>query len=586
MKKFLCILLSAVLLFGTAVVASADKNSLILGDADLDSAVTILDATRIQRAVADLDTLNEQATLAADVDLDEEVTIIDATRIQRHVAELCNIDGSAPFDPARPYTYITDPGTQPESIDLNASEITLYPGESFQLSYTLNEGASCGVAYSVDDRQIASVSADGLIYAKASGSAVVTAATVNGLTATCKVNIKDKAASLSLPLQHLNLPVNGKFNLEAYAEPEDYSGKLTWTSSDTGIATVSGNQLKATVTAKKTGKATVTVAAEDGASASCTVNVTKTKATDSLKNQINSMPLYPVKTGIVALDNKVESVFKKIFKSGYTTYDKVKAVYDYEIATYSYAYTSLTESQQNEFFNNPDNRQLASSYDMTIAEWAYETMVTGKGVCYNYAAVFTVMMRAIGLECFSVEGDSTYADGSWGVHKWNIMLINGNFLLFDAQVDDNIHNNLGYTLYDRFGMSASDSTTDYRYSTKNRLEDTSRFNYFAAAPQDDFSVSVLLSGGGRIWSADCTVPADDYFASLSFDTEGYEGPLKYSIRVTSGSGAYMLYGDAENYDSSRVYRIDRFEGTLEDDWYYELNLTDANSYKELTIYVE
>lgn len=59
----------------------------ILGDADLDNTVTILDATAIQRHLAELP--NESFfDKAADADRDGGVTILDATEIQRHLAGL------------------------------------------------------------------------------------------------------------------------------------------------------------------------------------------------------------------------------------------------------------------------------------------------------------------------------------------------------------------------------------------------------------------------------------------------------------------------------------------------------------------
>ncbi len=59
----------------------------ILGDVDSDGDVSIIDATCIQRRIAELSTFayNEKA---ADSDEDGEVTILDATCIQRHLAEL------------------------------------------------------------------------------------------------------------------------------------------------------------------------------------------------------------------------------------------------------------------------------------------------------------------------------------------------------------------------------------------------------------------------------------------------------------------------------------------------------------------
>ena len=68
------------------------------GDADGDSEVTILDATRIQRRLADLCSKYDIVETSADVDRDGSVTILDATYIQRFMADLCNIDGS-PCEP-------------------------------------------------------------------------------------------------------------------------------------------------------------------------------------------------------------------------------------------------------------------------------------------------------------------------------------------------------------------------------------------------------------------------------------------------------------------------------------------------------
>ena len=64
------------------------------GDADGDSEVTILDATRIQRYLAGLITSEELSMDAADADGDGNVTILDATRIQRVLAGLCDMDGN------------------------------------------------------------------------------------------------------------------------------------------------------------------------------------------------------------------------------------------------------------------------------------------------------------------------------------------------------------------------------------------------------------------------------------------------------------------------------------------------------------
>lgn len=64
----------------------------ILGDADADGSVTVLDATAIQRHLAEFE--NEAfSEAAADVDRDSEVTIFDASYIQRFLADLSCPEG-------------------------------------------------------------------------------------------------------------------------------------------------------------------------------------------------------------------------------------------------------------------------------------------------------------------------------------------------------------------------------------------------------------------------------------------------------------------------------------------------------------
>ena len=64
----------------------------IIGDADCDGEITILDATAIQRHLASLET-KAFDELAADADGDGEVTILDATAIQRWLAGLPSHEG-------------------------------------------------------------------------------------------------------------------------------------------------------------------------------------------------------------------------------------------------------------------------------------------------------------------------------------------------------------------------------------------------------------------------------------------------------------------------------------------------------------
>ena len=98
--KVIRILLSLLLVIITALTAgitvSADqtdtadtaaaKENLILGDVDGDGVVTIIDATAIQRWLAEFISLSDTAIARADADLDGDTLITDATHIQNCVA--------------------------------------------------------------------------------------------------------------------------------------------------------------------------------------------------------------------------------------------------------------------------------------------------------------------------------------------------------------------------------------------------------------------------------------------------------------------------------------------------------------------
>ncbi len=61
---------------------------LIIGDADGDGVVTIVDATLIQQHIAELKTIEDDKQICADTDKDGHISILDATRIQLFLAQV------------------------------------------------------------------------------------------------------------------------------------------------------------------------------------------------------------------------------------------------------------------------------------------------------------------------------------------------------------------------------------------------------------------------------------------------------------------------------------------------------------------
>ena len=77
------------------------ESSTLIGDADGNGSVNIMDATRIQMLMAKLVTEAEVNMAAADTDGSGTVNIMDATRIQRVLAYLCDWNGN-PVTPENP----------------------------------------------------------------------------------------------------------------------------------------------------------------------------------------------------------------------------------------------------------------------------------------------------------------------------------------------------------------------------------------------------------------------------------------------------------------------------------------------------
>lgn len=83
-RIMLILLVAVVIILACTVAAAAGK---LVGDADTDGDVTILDATCIQRTLANLP-VTAYDEESADADGDGDITILDATAIQRWLASL------------------------------------------------------------------------------------------------------------------------------------------------------------------------------------------------------------------------------------------------------------------------------------------------------------------------------------------------------------------------------------------------------------------------------------------------------------------------------------------------------------------
>ena len=165
-------------------------------------------------------------------------------------------------------------------INISESEMTIKEGESVTLTTTCypdNTTFSKKITWSSSDTNVATVDANGTVIAKSAGTAVITATTENGKTASCTVTVEKKLIPITevcLDKSSATLPEGETTALTATVLPENTtdSKNVSWSSSNSEVAIVDAN---GTVTAKSAGTAIITATSEDGKTASCTVTVNK-----------------------------------------------------------------------------------------------------------------------------------------------------------------------------------------------------------------------------------------------------------------------------------------------------------------------
>ena len=170
----------------------------------------------------------------------------------------------------------------PTAISLSAESSSISIGATTQLTvgYTPNDANVKNVTYTSSNESVATVSNTGLVTGIANGSATITAtaeAASGTVSATTTITVTPiSVTSVTLSSNSETIRVAKTVTLTPTISPSNATNKnVTWSSSNTGIATVSGG----TVTGVAAGTATITVTTVDGAkTATCTVVVQEAAA--------------------------------------------------------------------------------------------------------------------------------------------------------------------------------------------------------------------------------------------------------------------------------------------------------------------
>lgn len=135
-----------------------------------------------------------------------------------------------------------------------------------------------------------------------------------------------------------------------------------------------------------------------------------------------------------ALDQLVSSLMDGIVTDEMTTYDKVRACYDYVTDHTSYgnhmAYMSTP-------IGGGTCWDVYQSYG-DVEGFGAVALTAGKGMCNAYASAFILMARRLGLDARLVKGYTLSGGGSYAYHEWAEVVIDGMPYVFDPQLDQDL----------------------------------------------------------------------------------------------------------------------------------------------------
>ena len=174
------------------------------------------------------------------------------------------------------------PSIPVSGVTLNKPSTSIAVGATETLSATVapSNATYQAVTWSSDNEAVATVASDGTVTAVTAGTATITVTTTDGnFQATCTVTVSAAnvpVSGVSLNESTLSLTVGGTAgSLTATVAPSNASNQnVSWLSSSTGVATITGTGASVTINAIAAGSSTITVTTADGNfQATCNVTV-------------------------------------------------------------------------------------------------------------------------------------------------------------------------------------------------------------------------------------------------------------------------------------------------------------------------
>ena len=259
----------------------------------------------------------------------------------------------------------------------------------------------------------------------------------------------------------------------------------------------------------------------------------------SIESILNSAKLNPTKTGYPTLDNYATSVLNSVTNDSMSTYEKVKAVYDWIINNMSYQLGFVIGEEIDSLINT------YGFYEKDAVEVFLATngFGTHRGSCDNYSAMFMVLTRRIGLDSYVISARNKDGSGHTTVN----IKINGKWYNFDPQREDNSLKN-GKIMYYAFGEDDNDSKP---YTYVNRNSDVASFHGFQKQPESNY-LKATITIGGKSYTAKTAVSSYKYVIPDTFEIDYATNPTTY-INIETNNKVNYIHTMSDNTATNYVW---------------------------------
>ncbi len=285
----------------TITVTAADN-----GGAQATCKVTVTERTVPVIKVTQIQLSQTRASLIEGKELQLTATVLPTDATNQSLAWSSSVEGVATVDPTGKVTAIkagttvitatakddsgisasctvqvTVPTVKVTGITLNKTTASVVKGKTVALTATVTPDTATDktIKWTTSNKNVATVSTDGVVTAVAAGTAIITATAADdsGVKATCKITVTNpvvKVTKVTLNKTTASVVKGKTLTLTATVTPTNATNKnVTWKSSNTKIATVDGNG-KVTAVAAGTATITCTAKADKSKSATCKITVT------------------------------------------------------------------------------------------------------------------------------------------------------------------------------------------------------------------------------------------------------------------------------------------------------------------------